>query len=472
LAPEISTGNPSTTTIPVLGMSCAACQSHVQGALLSTVGVGSAEVNLMTHTARIVFDPALTGPEKLVEAVRNSGYESSLPANGQSALASLELPRAEPDSGHIRLRAFVMLAMAACAMALSMPLMGPMRGPFGFLSRLTMTVMPRLPVLPIELLLLALTVAGMALAIGEVYKPAWSALLHRTTNMNTLVALGTIAALSYSAVATLDPSAFRSRGLSADVYYESVLFILAFLMLGRWLEFRAKGRTQDALLSFAKLQPRKATIIQNAREVEVPLAEVRTGDTLVLRPGQRVPVDGIVLSGSTSIDESLLTGESLPVPRGPGDKLIGGSLNYDGAIEYRATSVGNDGVLGQMLRMMQEAQSSRAPTQQLADRVSAVFVPSVLGIAAATFLTWMIVDHGSIGHAFAASIAVLVIACSRWPSVALRNSASSSRAEKRWSGSPPSTPSSSTRPARSPWAAHKLPQFPLHQPPCRPQFQP
>ena len=198
--------------------------------------------------------------------------------------------------------------------------------------------------------------------------------------MNTLVALGTIAALALFRRG--DPGATDSlsrHGLRPEVYYESVLFILAFLMLGRWLEGRAKDRTQGALQAFLQLQPQTARVIQNGREIEVPLAAVQTQDTVVLRPGERVPVDGIVLSGTSSVDESLLTGESLPVTRKPGDRLIGGSLNYDGALEYRATSVGADSVLGQMLRLMQEAQASRAPTQQLADKASAIFVPIVLG---------------------------------------------------------------------------------------------
>jgi P-type Cu+ transporter len=404
----------STVTIPVLGMSCAACQSHVERALRSTPGVGNAEVNLMTHTARIVFNPSLTGPERFVEAVKNSGYESSLPSHGPDAEQHNHMQHSQTDAASLRFRAFAVLVMAAIAMVLSMPLMQDMQTRPNFLSRLTMAVAPvlyRIPASAIGVALLAFTVFGMALAAGEVYKPAWNALLHRTTNMNTLVALGTIAALAYSSGATIAPSAFRNHGLHPDVYYESVLFILAFLMLGRWLEARAKGRTQDALLSFAKLQPQMARVIQQGREVEVPLASVRAEDTIVLRPGERVPVDGVVLSGATSVDESLLTGESLPVPRGLGDRLIGGSLNYDGAIEYRATAVGADGVLGQMLRMMQEAQSSRAPTQQLADRVSAVFVPVVLGISLITFLAWIAFDHGNIGHAFAAAVTVLVIAC-------------------------------------------------------------
>ncbi len=393
-------------------MSCAACQSHVERALRQTPGVGGAEVNLMTHTARVVFDPKLATPEHLVDAVRNSGYDSSLPLKQHDP--SSHMHHSESNQSSLRIRSLALLALAVAAMVLSMPLMQGMHGHLGSWSRLPAKLAPllyRIPTSSLGLTLLALTIIGMGLAAGEVYKPAWKALLHRATNMNTLVALGTIAALLYSATATVAPSWFANRGLPPDVYYESVLFILAFLMLGRWLEARAKERTQGALQAFLQLQPETARILKDGHEVELPLGSVQINDTVVLRPGERVPVDGIVLSGISSVDESLLTGESLPVARALGDRLIGGSLNYDGVLEYRATSLGNSGVLGQMLRLMQQAQASRAPTQQLADRVSAIFVPIVLGIAILTFIAWIALTRGNFAYAFAAAVTVLVIAC-------------------------------------------------------------
>ena len=402
----------TTITIPVLGMSCAACQSHVERALRQTPGVGEAEVNLMTHSARIVFDQKIASPLQLVEAVKSSGYESSLPADDASPASHVHPP--EAAEGKLRLQALSTLVLAALAMLLSMPLMNGMAANPGPVSRLLMAALPILYRIPAQALgwtLLAMTLAGMSLAAGEVYKPAWKALLHRATNMNTLVALGTISALLYSALATLAPSLFVTHRLRPDVYYESVLFILAFLMLGRWLEARAKDRTQEALKAFSRLQPQTARVLQQGREVEIPVASVQPDDTVVLRPGERVPVDGVVLSGTSNVDESLVTGESIPVPRGPGDRLIGGSLNFDGALEYRATSLGNSSILGQMLRLMQDAQSSRAPTQKLADQVSAVFVPAVLGIALLTLFGWLIFDRANPSYAFAAAVTVLVIAC-------------------------------------------------------------
>lgn len=370
----------------------------------------------MTHTARVVFDPLVAHPRELVDAVKNSGYDSSLPSDqtGDASQPHSHMDHAESSQSALRFRALVTLGLAAAAMLLSMPLMRGMEAHPGLVQGAFEHLLPALYSLPIQALqwiLLAMTIAGIVLAAGEVYRPAWSAMLHRTTNMNTLVAIGTMSALLYSTVATVAPSLFIAHGLHPEVYFESVLFILAFLMLGRWLEARAKDRTQDALKGFLQLQPQTARVLRDGHEVELPLGSVQVADTVVLRPGERVPVDGVIISGSSSVDESLVTGESLPVPRGPGDGLIGGSLNFDGALEYRATSLASGGTLAQMLRLMQDAQSSRAPTQQLADRVSAIFVPVVLGIALLTFAGWLALDHGNLGFAFSAAVTVLVIAC-------------------------------------------------------------
>ena len=397
----------STLTMPVMGMSCAACQSHIEKTLRQTPGVVEASVNLMNHNARIVFDPALIEPEGLVAAVQSAGYDATLPPTTVTG----DPQGHTPEERGLKLRAFTTLAFAGAATLLSMPLMHATN----FLARAIMRLLPAMqhvPSLPLEVVLLALTLIGMFWAAGDIYRAAWNAAVHRTTNMNTLVALGTGAAFLYSAFATAAPSVLLRHGIQPEVYYESVLFILAFLLLGRWLEERAKTRTQDALRLFSSLLPQTARVVSaNGLEEDVPLAQVRSGDLIVLRPGERVAVDGVVESGSSSVDESLITGESLPVLRTKGDRLIGGSLNFDGALEYRATSLGADSVLGQMVRIMREAQSSRAPTQQLADRVSSFFVPAVLVLAALAFVLWVAFAHGDFARAFAVSITVLVIAC-------------------------------------------------------------
>ncbi len=385
-----------TLTLPVIGMSCAACQSHVERALRSTTGVSDASVNLLTNSARVTFNPAIATPEDLIASVRESGYDATLPVDSGSAPIDTA-----SDEGPLRAKAIFTLAGGVLVMLL----MGAHNW-FAPVAPLLFEISQR----ALEYIMLAITLAGMIWGGGIIYRQAWIAAIHRSTNMNTLVALGTGAALAYSLAATLMPGLFRRHGLHPDVYYDAVLLILGFLLLGRWLDARAKRRTLDALHEFMKLQPQSARLLRDGQEIEVPLAQVVAGDIVILRPGERVPVDGLVLSGVTSIDESLITGESLPVSRKTEDRIIGGSLNFDGAIEYRATSIGAASVLGQMMRLVEEAQSSRAPMQQLADRVSAVFVPVVLALAAATFLIWIFAGGGS-GRAFAVAVAVLVIAC-------------------------------------------------------------
>lgn len=394
-------------TLGVQGMTCAACQAHVERALAETEGVTSASVNLMTHSARVVYQPAVTRLESLFDAVREAGYDVSLTAESTSEEDH------KKQEQRLKAKAFAAIIAGVVVMVLSMPL--AMHGHAGVTDRAMMSVAPwlyHIPPLALEYVMLVVTLAGMVWAGGAIYQRAWQAAIHRSTNMNTLVALGTGAAFVYSVAATLLPGFFLAHGLQADVYYDSVLLILGFLLIGNWLDARAKRRTLDALHGFAALQPRTARVVRGGDEIEVAVAELSAGEVVRVRPGERIPVDGVVLSGASSVDESLITGESVPVPRGVGDRLIGGSLNYDGALEYRATALGADSVLGQMLRLMEEAQSSKAPMQQLADRVSAVFVPAVLAISALTFLLWSVVGHaGGPGRAFAIAVAVLVIAC-------------------------------------------------------------
>jgi P-type Cu+ transporter len=385
-----------TITLPVSGMTCAACQIHVERALRSTPGVSEAFVNLLTNSARISFHPTVTRPQDLITSVREAGYDADLPAE-----PGAPEPVQASDEGSLRAKAFFTLAGGVFVLLL----MNAHQW-FAPFAPILFEISPR----SLEFAMLAVTLAGMIGGGGIIYRAAWTAARHGGTNMNTLVALGTGAAFAYSLATTFAPGLFLRYGLQPDVYYDAVLLILGFLLLGRWLDARAKRRTLDALHEFMKLQPKTARILRDGQELDVPLGQVVPGDVIVLRPGERVPVDGLILSGVTSVDESLITGESLPVPRKPGDRVIGGSLNFDGAVEYRATSIGADSVLGQMMRLVEEAQSSRAPMQQLADRVSAVFVPIVLALAAITFFIWIFAGGGA-GRAFAVAVAVLVIAC-------------------------------------------------------------
>ncbi|HXB62588.1 MAG TPA: heavy metal translocating P-type ATPase [Acidobacteriaceae bacterium] len=416
--------SPQEMQLQIAGMSCAACQIHVEKALRETAGVTEANVNLLTHTARVTGN---ADSDHLIAAVRSAGYDASLPDSG--------MPEHEHGDAMLPRKAVFAFVAGALAMILSMPLMSagaPLRmtynGPLDtniangndpLLGWVRSTLDPpmmrftpwlmHLSATPLRWFLLALTLAVMAWAGSEIYRRAWQAALHRSTNMNTLVALGTGAAFLYSAMATIAPGFFEQRGLSADVYFESVILILAFLLFGNLLDERARHGTTDALRGFAALQPPTARVLRDGTETEIPLHAVITGDILLVKPGERLPVDGIVINGTTSVDESLLTGESLPVPKKEDSIVIGGSMNLDGAIEVRATTVGAASTLAQMMRLMEQAQSAKAPMQRLADRASAIFVPTVLALAVVTFLLWMIFDTP--GRAIAVAIAVLVIAC-------------------------------------------------------------
>ncbi len=420
--------------IPVEGMTCAACQASVQKALQRQPGVLDAAVNLMLKSAAVTYDPAVATPEGLVEAIRDTGYEAELPRPEQTDFAEQEArDRSQIEEFRaLRRKALVSGAAGIVAMLVSMPLMtaghaaahgahlGPVADPFMHWAMETMTpalrsLLPWLyridpPVLSWGLLLL--TLAVMAWAGRHFYVRAWSALRHRSADMNTLVAVGTGAAFLFSAAATIAPGFFLARGVAPDVYYEAVVIIIALILTGNTFEARAKGRTAAALRALIALQPRTARVLRDGQEADVPVEEVRSGDTVVVRPGERIPVDGELLSGRSAVDESMLTGESRPVEKGAGDRVIGGTINRTGAFRYRATSLGSASVLAQIVRLMREAQGSRAPIQKLADRISGVFVPVVIGLALVTFAVWLLAaGPGSVVRAAAAAVAVLIIAC-------------------------------------------------------------
>jgi len=383
-------------------MTCASCQHHVESALNSSSGVESARVDLIANRATVVFDPAIAKPESLVEAIRSAGYDAVLPRTG-AASASAASTSEDADTVAADRKAWITLAAGAAAMLLAMPLdteMGP-------LDHALMSIAPwlySLPPAPLRWSLLILTAGIVAWAGRGIYVNAWRALQHGTTNMNTLVSLGTGVAFAWSAYATILPAPVR------QVYFDAVLLIVGFLLLGKSLEARAKRRALAALNSLARLRPVTARRILAGVQAIVPLEEIKPGDSVLVLPGERFPVDAVILEGRTSVDESMLTGEPTPLPREPGERVLAGSLNYEGAVTCRAQSLGEDTVLAQITRMVQQAQGSRAPMERLADRASSIFVPVVLALAAITFAAWFFATH-SFGLAVANTVAVLVVAC-------------------------------------------------------------
>ena len=407
-------------TLPVEGMTCAACQANVQRALAAAPGVSKASVNLMMHEATVHYDPAATDPTRLVAAINDTGYVSRLPAP-ESATTEDEPheQRHAREYDSLRVKSLVSLALGAVAMVASMPLMGG--GEHGGhssdpLINFAMRVIdpPLRQVAPwlyavdqrsLLFALLATTVVVMAWAGRHFYVRAWKGLRHRNADMNTLIAIGTGAAFAHSVIATV-------AGRGGDVYYEAIIIIIALVLLGNAMEARAKRNTTRALRQLAKLQPSTARVRRDGIDRDVPIGNVHAGDVVIVRPGERIPVDGLVLQGAGAVDETMLTGESLPVDKQPGDRVIGATINASGSLEIEATSIGAASVLARIVTLMREAQGSQAPIQRLADRISAVFVPVVLSIAVATFAAWMIVpDAPSVTSAVTAAVAVLIIAC-------------------------------------------------------------
>jgi Cu+-exporting ATPase len=418
------------TSFPVTGMTCAACQATVQRALKATPGVEDATVDLMTARATVAYDHAKLTPEALVEVVRSTGYEAELPTPGRTAFdeqAAQDRSQAE-EFTTLRTKAVVSGVAGLIAMIASMPLMGGVGDhahevsvdPFmrWVIETLGPTLAKLLPVLyaipaaTISWSLLVLTLFVMGWAGRHFYVRAWRSFTHHSANMDTLIAVGTGAAFLYSVIATAAPGFFLSRGVAPDVYYEAVIIIIALILLGNAFEARAKRQTATALRALADLQPKSARVERDGQVIDIPISEVVRGDLVLVRPGERVPVDGEVVSGASAVDESMLTGEPIPVEKTAGAKVFGGTMNRTGAFTLRATTLGADSALARIVQLMRDAQGSRAPIQGLADRISAVFVPIVLMIAVVTFVTWYLAaDQGNGVRAFAAAVAVLIIAC-------------------------------------------------------------
>jgi Cu+-exporting ATPase len=379
----------------VTGMSCASCAANVERALKRVDGVRAANVNLATSRATVMFDPRRVDAGRLVRAVRDAGYDVPDP-DGDPEKRGGEALRA--DEEYRTLKTSVIWGGALALVVF----LGSMRHWF-----------PWMPgVLQNSYVLWALA-TPVQFGLGRrFYKGAWGALRHRSADMNTLVAVGTTAAYLFSAAATAVPGLLRSAAVEPQVYFDTSAVIIVLVLFGRMLETRAKGRTSDAIRKLMGLHPRTARILDAAGEREVPVEEVRVGDVLVVRPGEQIPVDGTVLDGRSSIDESMITGESLPADKGPGDAVIGATLNKWGSVRFRAAKVGEDTALAKIIRLVQEAQGTKAPIQRLADVIAGYFVPVVIGVAVLTFVVWSVFGPPpKLVFALLNFVAVLIIAC-------------------------------------------------------------
>ena len=372
-----------TTRLTIHGMTCASCSGRVEKALSEVPGVTAASVNLATEVATVSAPQGLVPIEVLIEAVDDAGYDAEVaPSDAASRAAELEQAEQAARSERRLLWASALLTAPLVAPMLAMPF-GVHWMPPGWLQLVLAT--------PVQL------VAGR-----RFYRGAWGALKHGSANMDVLVALGTTAAFALSLVQLLAGS--------HELYFESAAAVITLVLLGKHLEAHAKRRTTDALRALVALQPDTARVLRDGKEVEVAAEAVGEGQVVVVRPGERVPVDGTITQGHSELDESLVTGESLPVERTEGDPVIGGSLNGSGLLHLRATAVGSDATLSRIVQLVEDAQASKAPIQAQVDRIAAVFVPVVMAIAAVSFVGWLIAGAG-VATALITAVSVLVIAC-------------------------------------------------------------
>src|ERR1044071_3202571 len=462
--------------LPITGMTCAACARRIERKLNKTPGVNRAGVNFATSRATVEYDPKAAGIQQLIEAVREIGYgtagtasvafivdDSARPSGSSSQLekhllrqsgvasASFNLGTMEvrveylPGSTEVRKvrRAIEELGYrvrevsgsgeeaADSEQAARAAEYKELRRKFWVAALLSLPVLviamshgrvAALDFTGVEWLQLALTTPVVFYSGWQFYRGAWSAFRHRFADMNTLIAVGTGAAYLYSVAATVAPDFFMggaSHGAmpgamhKPPVYYEAASVIIALILLGRMLESRARGRTGDAIRKLIGLQAKTARVIRDGKETDIRIEEVAVGDTIIVRPGEKIPVDGRVIDGASAVDEAMLTGESLPVDKVAGDEVFGATINKTGAFKFKATKVGGDTVLQQIVRMVQEAQGSKAPIARLADRISGIFTPIVIVIAIATFVIWFVLTPADnrLAMALQAFVSVLIIAC-------------------------------------------------------------
>ncbi|MDA8084021.1 MAG: heavy metal translocating P-type ATPase [Nitrospiraceae bacterium] len=389
----------SRIVLPIRGMSCAACVANVEQTLGSLEGVLSSSVNFATEKAAVEYFPSQVGIRDFRKAVREAGYDVVEAEKGEDIV---EKEQKERQEAYRKLRAKVITGAA-----LAVPLMVLMQWEHLGLSRLV--ALPR----QINFILQLLLATPVQFWIGrQFYAGAISAARHRTTNMNTLIAVGTSSAYLYSIVATFFPGLFEIKGYSADVYFDTSATIIVLILLGRLFEARAKGQTSEAIKKLIGLQPKTARVLRGDQETDIPVEDVEIGDIVVVRPGEKIPVDGVIREGHSAVDESMVTGESIPAEKQAGDRVIGATINKTGSFRFEALKVGRDTMLSHIIDMVQAAQGSKPPIARMADLIASYFVPAVICIAAATFAVWYFFGPApSLTYAVLNFIAVLIIAC-------------------------------------------------------------
>jgi len=381
--------------IPIQGMECASCVQAIEKALQRTNGVVRASVNLATGKAKVEYLPSETSFAELKKSIESTGYKV-LEVSSKEEVEDVERIIREKEYKKLKIK-FLIGAVLGLIIFL-----GSMRHWF-----------PWVPALLSDYFVLWAIATPVQFWIGwQFYRGAWGSFRHRNADMNTLIAVGTSAAYLYSVAATLLPSFFEKGGIRPEVYFDTSALIIVLILLGKLLEARAKGQTSEAIKKLMGLQAKTARVIRNGREQDIPVEEVLVGDFVLVRPGEKISVDGIVEEGKSAVDESMITGESIPVKKMPGDEVIGATINKTGSFKFKATKVGKDTALAQIIKLVQDAQGSKAPIQRLADVISGYFVPIVISIALATFVIWFNFGPSPVlTFALLNFVAVMIIAC-------------------------------------------------------------
>ena len=392
--------NTENINLKLKGMSCAGCANAIESAIIALPGVVECNVNFGTEQATVKYDPHNTSITDIQEAVKSAGYSAY-------SLESQDMMMGEDDTEKATrkvesqdlIRKIIVGGIISIILIIgSLPMM----------TGLKLFFIPQWSHNPWLQLILTTPVqfwCGYRFYIG-----GWKAFKRNAATMDTLIALGTSAAFFYSLFATVFPDFFLNQGLMPEVYYETAAVVITLILLGQWFEHRAKGQTSQAIRQLIGLQPKDAKVIRNGEEIAIPIKEVQINDIILVRPGEKIPVDGEIISGSSTIDEGMVTGESLPVSKQPGDEVIGATINKTGSFKFKATRVGKDTVLAQIVKLVQDAQGSKAPIQRLADQVTGWFVPVVIAIAIATFVLWFTI-MGNLSLALITTVGVLIIAC-------------------------------------------------------------
>jgi len=385
-------------TVPVRGMSCASCVDKVQKALSGVPGVTRADVNFATEKATVEYVPGEAKIKDMARAVKAAGYEIIEVEEGD--ILEQEQAAREADVRRLRHKFIIGLCLVF---------------PVFLLGHLHMVGLSHLVAVSAQtnFLIQFLLQTPVQFWVGwQFYRGAWVAARRKTSDMNTLIAVGTSAAYLYSVVATFFPEVFAAQGLAAKVYFETAGAIVVLILLGRFLEARAKGQTSEAIKKLIGLQPKQAVVVRAGREQEIPVEDVQIGDVIIVRPGEKIPVDGTVLEGHSAVDESMVTGESIPVEKGAGDEVIGATINKTGSFKFKATKVGKETMLAQIIHMVEEAQGSKPPIARMADIIASYFVPTVIGAAVLTFIIWFFFGPApALTYAVLNFVAVMIIAC-------------------------------------------------------------